>query len=149
MLFFFFYRVTKHIGTCTTGTSLTTHHSIDRQELVASFKTTMPFSYASRDDAGDVDWWVLLFSTHHIKSKPLICLGQLHHPWVWVTLAGCKCCHCGLVGTREFKVSVKYVWQIDSPMHFQAIEHKKALLHDLSNTQKDILKAQKWFCLWM
>lgn len=88
----------KNDGPEPTGSA---YHAVDGQELIASLQATVPLGHAPRDDAGDVNGRVLLLAAHHIEAQALLCLGQLHHPWVRVAFAGRKGCNCGLGGTEN------------------------------------------------
>ena len=74
------------------------HHlpnPIDAEELVPPLEAAVPVRHAPGDDPGDVDGRVLLLAAHHVEAQPLLCLGQLHHSGVSVTLGCSERGHCG------------------------------------------------------
>ena len=68
---------------------------IDAEELVPPLEAAVPVCHAPGDDPGDVDGRVLLLAAHHVEAQPLLCLGQLHHSGVSVTLGCSERGHCG------------------------------------------------------
>lgn len=75
---------------------LGTYHSVHGEQLVSSFESSMSFSHPSRNDARDVNWGILLLSSHHVKTKAFIRLWQFHYARVRVAFASCKSCDCCL-----------------------------------------------------
>lgn len=56
----------------------------------------MPFCHSSRNDARNINWWILFLSSHDIKAQAFLSLWQLHHSWVWMAFACSKCSNCCL-----------------------------------------------------
>ena len=70
-------------------------HTVDAEQLVPALEAAVPVRHAPGDDPGDVDGRVLLLAAHHVEAQPLLCLGQLHHSGVSVTLGCSERGHCG------------------------------------------------------
>lgn len=73
-----------------------TYHSINWKQLVPSFEPSMPFCHSSRNDARNINRWILFLSSHHIKAQAFISLWQLHHSRVWMAFTCSKSSNCCL-----------------------------------------------------
>lgn len=80
---------------------ISTYHSVNRKQLVPPFESSMPFRHSSRDDARNINRWILFLSSHDIKAQAFISLWQLHHSWVWMAFTCSKSSHCCLEEKEE------------------------------------------------
>lgn len=75
---------------------ISTYHSINWKQLVPTFEPTMSFCHSSRNDARNINRWILFLSSHDIKAQAFLSLWQLHHSRVWMAFACSKCSNCCL-----------------------------------------------------
>lgn len=75
---------------------ISTYHSINWKQLVPPFEPSMPFCHSSRNDARNINRWILFLSSHDIKAQAFISLWQLHHSWVWMAFTCSKSSNCCL-----------------------------------------------------
>ena len=56
-------------------------HGTTATPMHPSVHSYIPVSNSVRNDARNVDWWVLLFSTHHIESQTFFILKKNSSTW--------------------------------------------------------------------
>lgn len=121
---------------------ISTYHSINRKQLVPTFEPSMPFCHSTRNDARNVNRWILFLSSHDIKAQAFISLWQLDHSRMWMAFACSKSSNCCLEEKNKwFDYVGRTVLANNSVVHLQEELVSVKTFQYLTMAFSDSLKA--------